>query len=106
MNLVEKREKEKLVVSKMIGIYCKGNRHVSDKNRLCSECKQLEDYAIVRTDKCPFMETKTFCSKCKDSCYKPVMKEKIRQVMKYSGPRLLIYHPILTLKHFVLDRRK
>ena len=106
MNVEEKREKEKNVVSKMIRIYCKGNKHSSDKDELCAKCKELEEYSRLRTDKCPFMETKTFCSKCKISCYKPIMKKQIREVMKYSGPRLLIYHPILTLEHFVLDRKK
>lgn len=27
------------------------------------------------------------------------MKEKIRQVMKYSGPRMMIYNPRLAIQH-------
>ena len=28
-------------------------------------CEDLYKYACLRIDKCPFMETKTFCSGCK-----------------------------------------
>ncbi len=106
MNIEEKRNKEKIIVSRMIAIFCKGQKHEAGKGQLCERCKELQDYAMLRTELCPFMETKTFCSKCKVSCYKPVMKEQIRKVMRYSGPRLMIYHPVLTIKHFMLDRKK
>lgn len=32
------------------------------------------------------METKTFCSNCKVHCYKPEMREKIRDVMRFPAP--------------------
>ena len=55
-----KREQEKEVVSLMIGLYCK-KKHKT-KGVLWDECKKLDDYAKLRSDRCPFMETKTFCS--------------------------------------------
>ena len=48
------------------------------------------------------METKTFCSACKIHCYAPKQQEKIRQVMKYAGPRMLPGHPVLTIKHGIV----
>lgn len=51
------------------------------------------------------METKTFCSNCKVHCYKPDMREKIREVMRFSGPRMLFYHPIMAIRH-VMESRK
>ena len=33
------------------------------------------------------------------------MREKIRVVMRYSGPRMLFHHPILTIKHMVEERK-
>ncbi len=93
-----KRKREIKVVNLMIGIYCKKKRHTK-KGQLCQECQQLADYATLRTSKCPFMETKTFCSRCKVHCYRPDMKAKIKEVMKFSGPRMMIYHPILATKH-------
>ena len=48
-----------------------------------------------------FMENKTFCSNCRVHCYKPEMREKIREVMRFSGPRMLLCHPILAVWHVV-----
>jgi len=54
-------------------------------------------------ENCPFKEGKPVCSACSIHCYKPAMREGIRQVMRYAGPRMLLRHPLLTLAHF-LDR--
>lgn len=93
----ERREMEKETVSLMIDLYCR-KKHRSGKE-LCPECAKLKTYALERCDKCPFMETKTFCSNCKVHCYKPEMREKIRQVMAFSGPRMIFYHPVMALRH-------
>lgn len=102
-DVASKREKEKEVVSLMIGLYCR-KKH-GWKHGLCQECEALNNYAKQRSDKCPFMETKTFCSNCKVHCYKPDMREKIREVMRFSGPRMICYHPILAIRH-VMESKK
>lgn len=99
-----KREREKEVVSQMISLYCKKKHGVT--NGLCKECAQLEAYARERSDKCPFMETKTFCANCKVHCYKPVMREEIRSVMRYSGPRMIFTHPIMAIRHVIETHRE
>jgi Zn ribbon nucleic-acid-binding protein len=96
-NTKSKREQEKELVSQMIMLYCNKNHHT--KGALCPECAKLNDYAIMRSDKCPFMETKTFCSRCKVHCYKPEMRENIRQVMRFSGQRMIFYHPVIAIRH-------
>lgn len=100
---MKKREREKKMVSLMIQLYCKKKHHT--KGVLCEECRQLAEYAAQRTDKCPFMETKTFCSNCRVHCYKPDMREKIREVMRFSGPRMLLSHPVAAVRH-VLESKK
>ena len=104
MNIEEKRKREQMVVRKMIEIYCRRNH--KDQFGLCPKCRGLTNYAISRTQHCPFMETKTFCSNCRVHCYKPEMKEEIRKVMRFSGPRMLFYHPILAIRHVVESRRE
>ena len=79
MNKVEKkRQKEQYVVEEMIRLYCRKNHgkegHAS--GGMCPECQKLADYAKQRSQKCPFMEQKTFCANCKVHCYKPEMREK------------------------------
>ena len=97
-SLDKKRADEKLLVSEMIALYCR-RQHKTPKGTLCPECRQLHDYALMRIDKCPFMETKTFCSQCKVHCYKKDKREQIRKVMRFSGPRMLVYHPIMAIRH-------
>ena len=101
--IVEKREKEKRMIKEMISLYCCKKHH---SRHLCTECNELLNYANMRIDKCPFMETKTFCSICKVHCYKPDMQKKIKVVMRFSGPRMLFYHPVLALRHFIESRKE
>ena len=98
-----KREREKRMVSQMIALYCRRNHHTS--GALCPECAALNDYARARSEHCPFMETKTFCSACKVHCYKPAMREQIRTVMRWAGPRMLPVHPVLSIRHVIVTIR-
>jgi hypothetical protein len=104
MSIDNKREYEKQVVSQMIAIYCKKQHHT--KGTLCPECAELQNYAKMRSDKCPFMETKTFCSNCKVHCYKPEMREKIKAVMRFSGPRMIFYHPVTAVRHLIETKKE
>lgn len=99
-----KREREKRVVSEMIALYCR-KKH-GTKGKICGDCAALNAYAEMRADKCPFMETKTFCSNCKVHCYKADMREKIRQVMRFSGPRMLFHHPVMAIRHVIESKRE
>ena len=56
-------------------------------------------YAMDKINKCPMMKTKTFCSQCKIHCYQKEKQQQIKKVMRYSGPRMIFYHPILAIKH-------
>ena len=103
-DVATKREKEKELVSQMIALYCR--KQHGNKQELCTECAELDNYARQRSDKCPFMETKTFCSNCKVHCYKPVMREKIREVMRFSGPRMIFSHPVTAVRHVVETKKE
>lgn len=103
MNVQTKREREKETVSLMIAIYCR-KKHSS--KTLCPDCAALDAYARKRSDKCPFMETKTFCSNCKVHCYKPDMREKIREVMRFSGPRMIFHHPVMAICHVIESKKE
>ena len=104
MNVQSKREREKRIVSEMIALYCR-KKH-GTKDSLCPDCAALSEYAKIRSDKCPFMETKTFCSNCRVHCYKPDMREKIREVMRFSGPRMLTVHPAMAVRHVIESKRE
>lgn len=103
MDVQTKRRREKETVSLMIKIYCRA--HHGGKE-LCPDCAALDAYARLRSDKCPFMETKTFCSNCKVHCYKADMREKIRAVMRYAGPRMLLHHPVMAIRHVIETKKE
>lgn len=96
-------DREKRTVEAMIKLYCR-RRHGS--RQLCAECRELRDYALLRLDKCLFGEGKTTCAKCRVHCFKPEMRERIRGVMRYSGPRMLYRHPAMALCHLLDGLRK
>ncbi len=102
--------REARTIESMIQIYChrKCGRHTADgtSKGLCTECQELFDYAVVRLNKCPFQEEKSTCANCKVHCYKPEMRERIRDVMRYSGPFMLYRHPYLAFMHLVVDDRR
>ena len=66
---------------------------------LCPQCQALLDYALQRLERCRFGEDKPSCTRCPVHCYKPAMREQIRQVMRYSGPRMLLHNPIMAIRH-------
>jgi hypothetical protein len=96
--------REKKTVDIMIRLYC--HKHHGTKDELCPECKELREYAMLRLSNCPFQEDKPTCANCLVHCYKPDMMAKITKVMRYSGPRLLFYHPLLALHHLFDGRKK
>ena len=87
---------EKRTVSHMIELWCRMSHGGKD---LCSECRELLDYSLARLDHCKFGEAKTKCHKCPVHCYRPDMRDKIRKVMRFSGPRMLFPHPLEALRY-------
>jgi len=96
--------REKKTIDAMVHIYCKN--HHDTHGEICTECADFLAYAFMRLDKCPFQEKKSTCGKCTIHCYRPDMKEKVKKVMRYSGPRMIIHHPILALHHVWDGRTK
>jgi len=76
-----------------------------EKGALCPDCQALWEYAAARIDHCPRMAEKTFCSCCPVHCYKPDMQQKIRLVMRYAGPRMLLVRPVDAMRHALLTAR-
>lgn len=92
-------------VEKMIVRYC-GHHHQERslassyyQKPLCADCHALLTYALRRIKACQYGSEKPTCANCSTHCYKPTMREAIRHVMRYAGPRMLWYHPLTALKH-------
>lgn len=97
-----RRARELETIYAMILMYC---RHHHRSERPCAECTALARYAERRLERCIFGDEKPTCSKCVVHCYRPEMRERIRDVMRWAGPRMLLRHPVLAIRH-VLDGRR
>jgi len=104
LNRTPRIAREKKTVEVMINMYC--NSHHGKESCLCDECRQLLDYAGKRLDQCPFKEDKPTCANCTVHCYKPDMRQKVREVMRYSGPRMAFRHPMLAYNHLIYRRHR
>lgn len=103
MNGIDKRiDEEKRTVNAMIRLFCQGKH--GDVS-LCNNCRKLLNYAFERLDKCPQASHKPTCSKCTIHCYSPEMRRQIRIVMRYAGPRMIFYHPLMVLRHLWREMR-
>ena len=97
-------EQEHETINTMIWMYCK---HFHDcQNDLCEECADLFQYAEERLKNCQFGEEKPTCDNCAVHCYKPNMREEIRTVMRYAGPRMVYKHPIMGFRHLFRKMKK
>jgi hypothetical protein len=104
------------------GIYCRG-RHksavrgalVSDGAALgtygrglpvvCDDCAELLRYAERRRAFCP-KDPKPFCSNCDTHCYQQGMRDRMREVMRYAGPRsMFTRHAITGVRHLFEGRK-
>ena len=97
--------RERRTIDAMIRLYCR-DHHAPPGRDLCPECRELLEYAEQRLERCPFQQGKTTCAKCPVHCYRPAMRERVRAVMRYAGPRMLRRHPVLALLHLLDSRRK
>ncbi len=89
--------REKRTVAAMIEIYCRA--HHGANATLCGECDELLTYALCRLDRCPFGAKKTPCARCPVHCYNATMRKRIKEIMRYAGPRMLCRHPLLAVLH-------
>jgi len=92
-------EIEKSTIKKMITIYCRAKHNT--RGEVCESCKELINYTELKTDKCVFGDLKPACSSCPIHCYSKNYREKIKEVMRFSGPRMFYLAPRRTILHFL-----
>lgn len=91
-------KREKRTIEAMVRIYCRDHHLARD---LCPDCAEFLEYAHRRLEKCRYQELKPTCGNCPVHCYKPSMKQKAIEVMKYSGPRMTLRHPYYAFMHLI-----
>ena len=98
-------DKDIRVLSIFIEIYCDGNHRSEDKFPwapseallslgnlsnpiLCKNCIDLMEYSSNRRRLCP-LDPKPTCKTCESHCYSGEHRDRIREVMKFSGKHYL-----------------
>lgn len=102
-------QREWRTLDAMIAITCRGSGHAGragGRRALCPDCAELRAYAEQRLLRCPFGEEKPTCNNCQVHCYRPEMRQRVRAVMIFAGPRMLLRHPVLALLHLLVDERR
>ena len=91
----------------MVRVYCHAHHGTSggdlcaDCGDLCADCGDLLEYGLIRLSKCPYQGAKPTCAKCPIHCYQPARRDRVRAVMRYAGPRMLLHHPLLAIRHLM-----
>lgn len=117
-----KARKDTRLLGDFTGIHCRGRHGSAPRVSLespgvdlgvygrtppvvCAECADLLRYAEKRRAFCS-KDPKPFCSHCDTHCYSPEMRERMREVMRYAGPRSVLHgHAIDGVRHLIEGRR-
>lgn len=111
---ITRQEKKDLkILALFTSVYCHDHHHETrlpldnlpdslkglKRYQCCAECLDFLQYAIERRLKCP-VEEKPVCKHCTIHCYRPGHRERVREVMRYSGKTLIRRGRIDLLWHY------
>ena len=68
---------------------------------LCRDCQKLLNHSIAKLLLCPY-DPKPMCKKCETHCYAPGYRERIREVMRFSGLYLIKHGRLDLMVHYLL----
>ena len=99
--LIKGQKSDIRLIGKFVEVYCAGKHGAIERaalslpdglgeRHLCSECTAFMSYAVVRRMKCPLEAEKPSCKHCRINCYAPLQREKVREIMSYSGRTLMM----------------
>jgi len=102
--LTHKEIKDLKVLLQFTAVYCR-EKHDDDRSVIatdeselqrlplqkypvCHECCEFLLYAFERRLRCP-LEERPVCKHCHVHCYEPRQREKVREIMRFSGQYLI-----------------
>ena len=116
LEVSDKEKSDIRTLIKFVGIFCRENhdgekkafsfrpfdiREIEKKEiTLCPDCTRLLTYGLTMRLKCPH-DPKPMCKKCESQCYRGEYREKIREVMKFSGIYLVKHGRVDMLYHYL-----
>lgn len=68
---------------------------------LCPECAGLLEHGMKKRALCP-LDPKPTCRSCQIHCYTPEYRQKIREIMAYSGRKMILRGRLDYLWHYFI----
>lgn len=115
LQINKKERKDLQVLALFTSIWCKTHHNVTtidekenadllsqlevDHYLLCPDCREFLSYACMRRIKCP-LDPKPTCKHCHLHCYRPGHREKVREIMRFSGRYLILRGRLDLLWHY------
>ena len=99
-----KREREKRTVALMIRLYCR-KKH-GTKKIFVPNAKHFRSMRCSAVINAPLWKPRPFaltavCIVTSRKCVK-----KIREVMRFSGPRMILHHPVMAVRHVIESKKE
>ncbi len=93
-------EKDRRTLQAIGRIYCQGNHAERGKDvaGMCSECGAAIEQTLARAEACPHGHEGN-CQDCATPCQRGEAQERIKAIMRYAAPRMLVRHPLMTLEY-------
>ncbi|MBI5700381.1 nitrous oxide-stimulated promoter family protein [Candidatus Saganbacteria bacterium] len=100
--LAKPKERELKTLVLFVETFCsqKHAERAQNSQKLCDECDKLLKYGRAKLILCKY-DPKPKCRECKTHCYAPSYREKIKEVMKFSGMFLVKRGRLDLLLHFI-----
>lgn len=114
--MTKKELKDLKVLAQFTSVYCKvhheGLKQILkvpdsplqplplDRYPVCRECGEFLLYAFQRRLHCP-LEDRPSCKHCHIHCYRPGHREKVREIMRFSGQYLIRRGRLDLLWHYL-----
>ena len=114
--LDSQKSKDIRVLADFISVFCREKHRDETKNTfpikearlhrrlnhnllLCQNCNKLLNHGIAKLLLCPY-DPKPMCKKCQTHCYAPGYRERIREVMRFSGLYLVKHGRLDLMVHY------
>lgn len=98
------------VIARFTEVWCAGQHHDGKQPltvcpgvpplTLCPDCTAFLQYAVKKRLCCPLEAEKPTCRRCRIHCYAPQQRALVKQIMAWSGRRMILRGRLDYLWHY------
>lgn len=98
-------DKDRQTLEAIGRIFCSAHHNEArDSEGLCPSCRATIDATLERAAACPYGH-ETNCEDCRVHCQRGEAQARIREIMRYSAPRMAVRHPLMTMEYLRKKRK-